>query len=171
MCVATPSRAHGTSVTVAPARLVKARSSSSPAEQDIVSYSRGLQVSGGQVDAVLAKRRRRPDQRVGALDFQFRREPRPPQDSRVGPLRRGEVVLGGKVLGQCREKRVPSLVPDGRWFISQQRGLIVVRLPPDIPPGTPTRVSTGSCRQPSVPGGRRGQPESWGGSRSRRILR
>jgi hypothetical protein len=39
-----------------------------------------------------------PDQCIGALDFQFRREPRLPQDSHLSPLRRGKIVLRRQVL-------------------------------------------------------------------------
>jgi hypothetical protein len=39
-----------------------------------------------------------PDQRIGPLDFQFRREPRLLQDSHLGPLRWGKIVLRRQVL-------------------------------------------------------------------------
>jgi len=44
---------------------------------------------------VLAERRRRPDQRIGPLGFQFGREPWPLQDPYHRPSGRGQVVLGG----------------------------------------------------------------------------
>jgi hypothetical protein len=60
--------------------------------------SRGLQVPGGQVDAVLSECRWCPDQCIGPLDFQFRREPRLLQDSHLSPLRWGKIVLRRQVL-------------------------------------------------------------------------
>src|SRR5580693_10709155 len=51
-----------------------------------------------QVDAVLAECRRRPDQRIGSLDLQFRREPRPLKYSHLGPFGRGSATLCGKML-------------------------------------------------------------------------
>jgi hypothetical protein len=62
---------------------------------------------------MLAERRRRPDQRIGPLGFQFGREPWPLQDPYLGPSGRGQVVLGGQVLRECRQKRVPPLVASG----------------------------------------------------------
>jgi hypothetical protein len=62
---------------------------------------------------MLAEGGRRPDQGVGPLDFQFRREPRPSQHAEFSPIRRGQVVLRGEMLSQRRQQRVPSLVADG----------------------------------------------------------
>jgi len=61
---------------------------------------------------MLPECRWRPDQRVGPLDFQFRWKPRPLQDSYLGPLRCGQVVLRRQMLRQCRQQRIPSLVAD-----------------------------------------------------------
>jgi hypothetical protein len=53
-----------------------------------------------------------PDQRVGPLDFQVRREPRLLQDPRLSLRLRGQVVLRRQVLRQCRQQRIPPLVAD-----------------------------------------------------------
>ena len=67
---------------------------------------------------MLAECRRRPDQRIGPLGFQFGGEPWPLQDPYLGPSRRGQVVLGGQVLRECRQKRVPPfVVSDGRFVL------------------------------------------------------
>ena len=66
---------------------------------------------------MLAERRRCPDQRIGPLGFQFGREPWPLQDPYLGPSGRGQVVLGGQVLRECRQKRVSPLVASGGRFV------------------------------------------------------
>jgi len=84
--------------------------------------SRSLQVSGGQVDAVLAECRRRPDQRIGSLDRQFRREPRPLKDPYLGPLRRDPIVLRGQMLRESGQKHVPPLIASSGRLVTEQRG-------------------------------------------------
>ena len=63
---------------------------------------------------MLAEGRRRPDQGIGPLNFQFRREPRALQHAQFSPVRRGQVVLRGEMLSQRRQERVPPLTV--RWF-------------------------------------------------------
>jgi hypothetical protein len=46
---------------------------------------------------MLAECRWCPDQCIGPLDFQFRREPRLVQDSHLSPLRWGKIVLRRQV--------------------------------------------------------------------------
>jgi len=61
---------------------------------------------------MLAERCWCPDQRFDALDLQFRREPRLSQYPGLGPPRRGEVVLCGKMLCERRQQRIPPLITD-----------------------------------------------------------
>jgi hypothetical protein len=68
---------------------------------------------------VLAECRRRPDQRVGSLGFQFCREPWPLKHPYLGPFRRGQIVLGSQMFRQRCQKRIPSLVAGGRRFVTQ----------------------------------------------------
>ena len=67
---------------------------------------------GGKVDAMLAERGRRSDQRVGALDGKLGGKPCAPQHPRLGPYRRRKIVLGTQVLSQRGEQRIPALVSD-----------------------------------------------------------
>jgi hypothetical protein len=66
---------------------------------------------------VLAERRWCPDQRFSSLDPQFRGEPRPAQHPGLGPIGGSKIVLCGKMLGQCGQQRVPSLIPDRGWLL------------------------------------------------------
>ena len=79
---------------------------------------------------MLAEGSRRPDQRVGPLNLQFRREPWPPQHTSLRPLRRGKIMPCGQMLSQCRQQCVPSIIADWDWLVPQQRRLNVVWFPP-----------------------------------------
>jgi hypothetical protein len=52
---------------------------------------------------MLTEGSRRSDQRIGTLDGQFGRKPRPRQHPRFGPRRRREIMLSAQVFGQRRE--------------------------------------------------------------------
>jgi hypothetical protein len=81
--------------------------------------SRGLQIPGRQVNAMLAECRRGPDQRVGSLGFQLCREPGPLKHAYLGPFRCGQIVLGRQVLRQRCQKRIPPLIASGRRLVMQ----------------------------------------------------
>jgi hypothetical protein len=66
--------------------------------------SRSLQIPCGEIDPMLAEGSRRPDQRVGPLNLQLRREPWPPQHTSLRPLWRGKIMPCGQMLSQCRQR-------------------------------------------------------------------
>jgi hypothetical protein len=97
---------------------------------------------GAKVDAMLAERGRRADQRVGALNGQLSGKPRPPQNPRFGPVWRREIVLGAQMLGQRGEQGIPAFVADRLWFglhepdlgVSRFPAILLKELPHQLPP-------------------------------------
>jgi hypothetical protein len=67
---------------------------------------------------VLAERRRRPYQRIGSLDLQFRREPWLLKYPHLRPFRRGLVVLCGQMLRERGQQHVPPLVAGTRRLVT-----------------------------------------------------
>jgi hypothetical protein len=61
---------------------------------------------------MLAECSRRPDQCIGPLNLQFRREPWPPQHASLRLLRRGKIMPCGEMLSKRRQQRVPSSIAD-----------------------------------------------------------
>jgi hypothetical protein len=91
---------------------------------------------------MLAERRWSPDQRLGPLDLQFRREPRLPQDPGTRSTAREKVKPCGKMLRQRCQQRIPPLITDGRGLVPQKRRLslswlpsvLLEELPYELPP-------------------------------------
>ncbi|SRR5216683_86187 len=77
----------------------------------------------------LTERCRCPDQGVGPLDPELRREPPLLQNTQLSPLRRREIMLRRKMLSQRRQQHVSSLVTSTWRLGAQQRGLHPAWLP------------------------------------------
>jgi hypothetical protein len=105
-----------------------------PAKEDIIGFGHAASRSRAERYTHACGRRWSPDQRLGSLDLQLRRKPRPPQYSGLCPCGGSEVKPRVKMLGECRQQRIPPLVTNEPWLLAQQPGLLPPVLLEELPP-------------------------------------